>query len=254
MAATTKIAVVGATGRVGHHIVDVLTERGHEVVPIARSLGVDVITKLGLDDALVGIDTIVDASTGPSPEQSAATEFFTTSVQNLQAAGKKAGAKHLIVISIVGTDRYAHGYGAAKIAHENAARGGKVPTRVIRATQFHEFVAQLVEWGTQGDVAYMQNMRTQLVDPRSVAEVVADVVEEGPGGVPMIEVGGPREESLVDMATLLAKKRKLPVRIEGVTDQSDPDHKLYEQGALLPGPDAILAGPTYEAWLDATSS
>ena len=35
-----KIAVTGATGRVGRHIVDVLEERGQEVVPISRSLGV----------------------------------------------------------------------------------------------------------------------------------------------------------------------------------------------------------------------
>jgi nucleoside-diphosphate-sugar epimerase len=41
-----KIAVAGATARVGHHVVDVLTERGHEVVPISRS-GVDVITAEG---------------------------------------------------------------------------------------------------------------------------------------------------------------------------------------------------------------
>ena len=32
-----KIAVAGATGRVGHHLVDVLTERGHEVVPVSRT-------------------------------------------------------------------------------------------------------------------------------------------------------------------------------------------------------------------------
>jgi len=25
--------------------------------------------------------------------------------------------------------------------------------RIVRAAQFHEFVAQLLEWGTQGDVA-----------------------------------------------------------------------------------------------------
>ena len=39
-----KIAVAGATGRVGHHVVDVLRERGHDVVPMSRAQGVDVIT------------------------------------------------------------------------------------------------------------------------------------------------------------------------------------------------------------------
>ena len=27
---------------------------------------------------------------------------------------------------------------------------------------------------------------------------------------------------------------------------------FYESGALLPGPGAILSGPTFEKWLDAT--
>jgi len=39
-----KIAVAGATGRLGRHVVDVLAERGHEVVPMSRATGVDVIT------------------------------------------------------------------------------------------------------------------------------------------------------------------------------------------------------------------
>ena len=39
----TKIAVTGATGRLGSQVVDVLDGRGHEVVPISRSNGVDVV-------------------------------------------------------------------------------------------------------------------------------------------------------------------------------------------------------------------
>jgi uncharacterized protein YbjT (DUF2867 family) len=49
-----KIAVAGATGRVGRHTADALREQGHDVVPIARSTGVDVITGEGLDDAVPG--------------------------------------------------------------------------------------------------------------------------------------------------------------------------------------------------------
>ncbi len=43
------------------------------------------------------------------------------------------------------------------------------------------------------------------------------------------------------------ERRGDPIRIEGVT--WDP---LYEEGAALPGPDATLAGPTFEAWLAAS--
>src|SRR5262245_18129662 len=85
--APKKIAVAGATGRVGRHVVDALEARGHDVVRISRSAGVDVITREGLDDALAGVDAIVDAATGPSPEQGEATAFFTTAARNLQEAG-----------------------------------------------------------------------------------------------------------------------------------------------------------------------
>ena len=37
------------------------------------------------------------------------------------------------------------------------------------------------------------------------------------------------------------------------SDPADPDRDLYENGGLLPGPDATLAGPTFEEWLDAAS-
>jgi uncharacterized protein YbjT (DUF2867 family) len=55
-----KIAVAGATGRLGRHVVGVLGAAGHEVVPISRSAGVDVITGDGLADALTGADAIID--------------------------------------------------------------------------------------------------------------------------------------------------------------------------------------------------
>ena len=246
-----KIAVAGATGRVGHHVVDVLEARGIEVVPMARSVGVDVITGTGLDRALEGVEWVVDAATGPSPEQEAATAFFTTAARNLQDAGRRAGVARIIVVSIIGTDRFSGGYGAAKIAHEQAMLEGALPVQVVRAAQFHEFVPQLVEWGTQGELSYVQEMRTQPVAARSVAEAIADMITEGSfSGVPLLEVAGPREESLVDLATLLVARQDSLLKIEGVSDPSDPNREVYEGGGLLPGPGAILAGPTFEEWVE----
>ena len=254
MQAPKKIAVAGATGRVGRHAVDVLMERGHDVVPIARAFGVDVITGDGLDPALAGVECVIDAATGPSPDQEAATAFFRTAARNLHEAGERAGVQRIIVTSIIGTDRFTAGYGAAKIAHEEAMRAGPVPVHVVRAAQFHEFVGQLVEWGTQGDVAYVPDMRTQLVAARAVAETLADLATAPEAAEPpFTEVAGPKEERLVEMATLLASRHGHPVRIQGVSDPADPDRELYVNGALLPGPGAILAGPTFPEWLDSTS-
>ena len=150
-----RIAVAGATGRVGRHVVDVLEGDGHEVVAISRSHGVDVITRDGLAAALDGVESVIDAATGPSAEQDAATEFFTTAARNLQEVGSQAGVRRIVVVSIIGTDKFTAGYGAAKLAHEQAALAGPVPARILRAAQFHEFVEVLMAWGSQGEVCYL---------------------------------------------------------------------------------------------------
>jgi uncharacterized protein YbjT (DUF2867 family) len=217
MSSETKIAVAGATGRVGRHLVEVLTDRGDDVVPISRTHGVDVITGEGLAEALVGVEGIVDATTGPSPEQEAETKFFTTAARNLQEAGERAGVGRIVVVSIIGC-------------------------------------GQLLDWGTQGDVAYVPEMRTQLVAARNVAEALADLATSSDAadpGTPIPEIAGPRVERLVDVARLLAARRGSPAQVEEAGDLDDPDRDLYVGDGLLPGPHATLAGPTFEAWLAA---
>jgi uncharacterized protein YbjT (DUF2867 family) len=252
MASEKKVAVAGATGRLGRPTVEILRERGHEVVPISRADGVDVITGEGLAAALEGVDLIVDAATGNSPDQAEATEFFTTAARNLQQAGAERGVAGALVVSIIGTDHFNTGYNAAKAVQERAHLDGPVPARILRAAQFHEFVAELVEWGTQGETAHLPPMRTQLVAARSVAEALADLVDEAdsaPIGNPVAEVAGPREESLLEAARLLAAHRGNGLRVEAGEFFDDPEG-LYPAGAVLPGPVAKLAGPTYEEWLN----
>jgi hypothetical protein len=55
------------------------------------------------------------------------------------------------------------------------------------------------------------------------------------------------------MGRLVVAKRDVPVEIQLLTDFPDPDRDRYATGALLPGPDATLAGPTFAEWLDASS-
>lgn len=246
-----KIAVAGATGRLGRHVTDVLGERGHQVVAISRATGVDVITGTGLDESLAGAEVIVDAATWPTPEERAATEFFVTAAHNLQTAGVRAGVGRAVVASIIGTDGFTGGYGAAKIAHEKAWRSGPIPARIVRAAQFHEFVAQLLDWGAQGAVAMVPEMRIQPVAARTVAEVVADVAAlPAESSADPVEIAGPREENLVALATLLAARRDEPLTVRGVRNPADPDAEMQATGGLLPGPGARLGGPTFEEWLD----
>jgi uncharacterized protein YbjT (DUF2867 family) len=163
--------------------------------------------------------------------------------------------RRLVLASIIGIDRFTGGYNAAKVAQEKAALAGPIPARIVRAAQFHEFVEELMRWGTQGDVSYVWNMRTQLVSARTVAEALVELATASDAefeAAETTEVAGPREERLVEAARLLAARRGDGLRVEEQSDPSYPDSELYANGAALPGPNAKLAGPTFEEWLEAT--
>ena len=220
---------------------------------MSRSTGVDVITGEGLAEALERVDRIVDLATYPSPDEAAATEFFTTATDNLQTEGERAGVERIVVVSIIGIDKFDGGYNAAKLAHEHAMLAGPIPAQILRASQFHEFIAELLAWGTQGDVGYVPLFRTQPVAARTVAESLAELaVANGaePANAVVGEVAGPREERLADLARLLVEHRGDGLRVEEApVDEDDPDSVLYASGAVLPGPTAKLVGPTYAEWL-----
>src|SRR4051794_20414386 len=226
----TKIAVTGATGRLGRPLVEILEARGHEVVPIARSRGVDVITGEGLAEALDGVDAVVDAATGPTPDQQEATNFFTTSARNLHEAGAAAGVKRIVLVSIIGVDKFKTGYNAAKLAQERASLAGPIPTRILRAAQFHEFVEQLLDWGRQGDVAYVPGMQTQVVAARTVAEALAELVSDSEPTGPTLEIAGPRAERLIDLTRLVVGHKGESLQVVESTEYF-PEAELYESGA-----------------------
>jgi uncharacterized protein YbjT (DUF2867 family) len=252
-----KIAVTGATGRVGSHLVEILEDRGHDVVRIARSEGVDVVSGEGLDEALAEVETIIDTATGPSPDQEEATKFFAASAHNLQRTGAAAGVERIVLVSIIGIDKFQGGYNAAKLAQERTLLEGPLPVRIVRAAQFHEFVDPLVGWTIQGGVAHIPEMRTQLVAARAVAETLADAAEEPEiENGRITEVAGPRAVHLADAAATLFASRGDSIEIREtrgglLADPDGPDSVAYAEGAALPGPGATLAGPSFEEWLAA---
>ncbi|MFJ9368311.1 SDR family oxidoreductase [Nocardia sp. NPDC101769] len=250
---STRVAVVGATGRLGSHVVEVLREQGHEVVEISRSQGVDVVTGEGLAQALTAADIVIDAASTPSPDQAEATEFFTASARNLHAAAQAAGVQRLVVVSIIGIHAAAAGYNLAKQIHEQEVLAGPVPAAILRAAQFDEFVELLLRWSIRGDVAYLPRMRTQLVAARTVAEELVRLAFDpnATAALPFPEVAGPREERLAEAAALVADRLGLDVRISEVSDPDNPDTPLNENGGLLPSPHARLAGPTFTEWVSA---
>ena len=100
------------------------------------------------------------------------------------------------------------------MAQEQTLLEGPLPVRIVRAAQFHEFVDPLVGWTIQDGVAYVPEMRTQLVAARVVAEALADAAEEPEiENGRITEVAGPQEERLADAAAALFASRGDSVEI-----------------------------------------
>ncbi|GAA4090806.1 SDR family oxidoreductase [Nonomuraea soli] len=250
----SKIAVAGATGRLGRHVVDVLTERGHVVVRMSRATGVDIITGEGLAEALTGAEIVIDVASWHSSDEEAATAFFRTSARTLHAAGQEAGVTLIAMASIIGADKATAGFLAAKKVHEEVLLAGPLPVRILRAAQFHEFVGSLLDW-QQGQVAYLPALPSQLVACRTVAEALVDLALDpvGPAhGAPVPEIAGPRTELLSEAGRLLGARRG--VEVVAVDGSGMPDAALAADGAFLPGPHATLAGPGFREWLDGQDS
>ncbi|APO72813.1 NAD(P)-binding domain-containing protein (plasmid) [Rhizobium gallicum] len=100
-----KITVIGATGRIGTHLVDKLEEAGVEVIAASTSLGVNSVTGESLGPAIAGADVVIDVTNAASFGDASALDFFKASTRNLLAASADAGVRHYIALSVVGTPR-----------------------------------------------------------------------------------------------------------------------------------------------------
>ena len=242
-----RIAVAGGTGTMGRHAVEAARARGHEVVVLSRSNGVDLVTGRGLDEALRGVEAVIDASNLTSTSTKKVTAFFTGVTRNLLAAEERAGVRHHVTPSIVGVDRAPYGYYAAKVAQERAVESGAVPWTILRATQFHEFAGQMLDVLSVGGLHLAPRGRSQPVAAREVGARLVELAEGDPAGhVP--DLAGPREERLDDMVREYAKA----MGVKGpVLSVSLPGKQMaaIRRGEALPGPDAMIAGPTFDEWL-----
>lgn len=140
-----RVAVAGGTGTVGRHVVDVAGERGHEVVVLSRSRGVDLVDGTGLDAVLQGSDAVVDVTSVTTQSGKKSERFFRAVSTALLAAEARVGVRHHVALSIVGIDRAPEGYYAGKVVQEELVTTGPVPWSLPRATQFHEFAGQIHE-------------------------------------------------------------------------------------------------------------
>ncbi|MEW2530654.1 NAD(P)H-binding protein [Streptomyces sp. NPDC047071] len=241
-----KIVVIGGTGLIGSQVVARLRERGHETVVASPSTGVDTLTGEGLAPALKGADVVVDVSNSPSFEAGAALDFFTRTARNVAEAERAAGVRHHVALSIVGVDQVPdYGYYRAKAAQEEAVRGGGVPYSIVRATQFFEFVAPVMDMSTQGGEVRLPSLPLRPIASADVAAAVADAAQGAPSNG-VRDIAGPEIHRLDRLGEIT-----LAVRPDGRSVVTDEGAGLFAGFPdVLTGDDTAHTATTrYEDWL-----
>jgi uncharacterized protein YbjT (DUF2867 family) len=150
-------------------------------------------------------------------------------------------------VSIVGADRLPDsGYLRAKVAQEAEIEAGGIPYTVLHATQFFEFLPQIVESGAEGNSVRLSTGLMQLVAADDVAATVAELATGAPAGG-RVELGGPEKLGIDAWA-----RRLFAATGDARTVVSDPHARYFgtevHGGELTPGDGARIGAIDFDTW------
>ena len=208
---TSPILLTGGTGTLGRLVLPLLRDAGSKVRVLSRHQhepadGVeyvtgDIGTGDGVEAAVTGIETIVHCAGGAKGDDGKA--------RNLTQAASRAGARHLVFISVVGADRIPvvsgidramYGYFAAKRDAERIIAESGVPWTTLRATQFHDWILTLLrQMATMPVMPLWGGARFQPVDSGEVAARLVELALDEPSGL-VPDIAGPRVYGMEELA------------------------------------------------------
>ena len=251
----TKIAVAGGTGMVGTKLVADLRDRGHEVMVLSRATGVDLVDGTGLREAIAGVEAILDVTSTVSTKAKECAAFFGSVASNIQRAAAAADVPLVVTLSIVGIDGLdgggPYGHYVGKLVQEQAVKAGSVPNVILRATQFHEFAGQMIDWTAKAGLMPCPKQPSQTVALDTVVTHLVRLVEtRGHAGTTTVSLAGPEKRMLADLVRETARSRGqklavIPVWLPGETP------RRVRNGALQAPADALIDGPSFDEWLAA---
>ena len=261
----TRMLIVGGTGSAGRAIVTEAVAREHEVTVASRRvpdddapgyeadatyLAADLVTTAGLDDALRGQDVVVDAANGLRRSDSHVLGDGST---NLVHAAARWGIHEAVLLSIVGIDSSRFAYYAAKARQERVYLDSLLTARVVRSTQFHPFVADLLlarRFG--GAIPAFPGVSLQPIDLADVAAAVVDAAEGRGAPDAVTEIGGPEILTARSIAETVRSARApkrpvLPIPLPGAIGRT------WRSGDILTPDHRAVDGRTFADWLAATA-
>jgi uncharacterized protein YbjT (DUF2867 family) len=243
-----KIVIIGGRGLIGSKVAAKLSVQGHEVTAASRRSGVDSLTGEGLPDVLAGADVVVDTADSPLFDDEPVMHFFTTATTNLLCAGRRAGVKHHVALSVVGAQVMPDsGYNTAKAAQENLIKDSGRPYSIVRATPFYEFATGLADSATDGDIIRLPHALFRPIAADDVATAVARVAV-GPPLNGVTEIAGPEAMGMDDFVRTGLAAEGDHRRV--VTDPQAPYFgAVIDDHTLEPDENATIFATRYSDWI-----
>lgn len=244
-----QIAVIGGTKLVGARVVYELRTRGHEAIAAAPGTGVDTITGEGLDDLLASSEIVVDVSNSPSFGAREAMTFFTTAARNITEAERRAGVRHHVALSVVGTDRMqASGYFRARLAEERLVAESGIPYTIARAAPAFESLNAIARFSTVDGAVRLPPVAFQPVAADDIALALVEAALSNPvNGI--IEIAGPEVFTLDEAVRRVLARDGDKREVVG-----DPAAAFLgveiDDSTLVSSPDARHGSTTLARWLD----
>jgi uncharacterized protein YbjT (DUF2867 family) len=256
---TSPILVTGGTGTLGRLVVRRLRDAGCDVRVLSRRSteaedGIefvtgDLATGEGIEPAVEGAGTIVHCAGSPKGDEDKA--------RNLVRAASRAGAAHLVYISVVGADRIPvvsgvdrvmFGYFSSKLAAERiVADYSGLPFTTLRATQFHELILMVAQQMAKLPVIPAPaGFRVQPIDADEVAARLVELALSEPAGL-VPDMGGPRVYGAAELLRgyLRASHRRRPIVPLWLPGKAA---RVFRAGANL-APEQAVGRRTWEEFL-----
>lgn len=229
--AESRVLVVGATGQLGGVITRKLLANGTPVRALARNreklealtkegaeiAAVDLLDLAKLTEACRGVTQIVataNNATGKGPNSPGRVDM--TGYQNLCAAARNTGVRRIVYVSFRGATPDAPvDYFRLKWHIEDAIRRSQVPYVILRPTAFMEtWIDGIMAAGIRkngvtqifGDGSAVSN----YIAVDDVATFAIKVLERPDVVNEVIEIGGPSDISLNNLAALVEKRLGVP--------------------------------------------
>jgi len=267
---TSPILVTGGTGTLGRLVVSRLLNAGRVVRVLSRRSreggegikeggeGIefvrgDLATGGGIEEAVEGTEIIVYCAGSSKGDEDKA--------RNLVQAASRAGARHLLYISVVGADtiplasgidRAMFGYFGSKLAAERAVADSGLPWTTLRATQFYDLILMVARQMARLPVIPVPaGFQFQPIDAGEVADRLVELALGTPAGL-VDDMAGPR---VYEMAELLRSYLRashhhrpiIPVWLPGKAARA------FRAGANL-NPERAVGRRTWEEFLAARVS